>query len=190
MESPQARSNRHCPQCAVDVRLDATDCWLCHAKLPLPDAAIMPMSGVDNARRPLQYGISSLLLVITFAAVLCSLTKMSPGLGIAAAVLTVPAMLRTVLVAFRRRESGDPMSASAKAGIFMLTLAMTVSVIVAAGVAFFVTCLVGVAAGSGGRQSLGSLDWLPLGLTLGSVAALIVGGGLIWVYWKAARRPR
>ena len=82
------------------------------------------------------------------------------------------------------------MSASAKAGVFILTVAMTVSVVVAAGVAFFVTCLVGLAAGSGGKQGLGALDALPIGLGLGAIAALIVGIGLIWVYWKATRRRR
>jgi len=106
---------------------------------------------------------------------------MNPGLGIAMAILTVPAMLRTVLVAFRRREGGQPMSVGSKAGIFILTLAMTVSVIVAASAAFFFTCLI---------SAQGSLDRLPVGLTLGGIMGLVVGVGLTWGFWQALRNSR
>ena len=60
MEGLQPKSSRRCPQCAAYVSLEATDCWLCHAKLPPPAAAVMAslVPEADNAKRPLQYGIS------------------------------------------------------------------------------------------------------------------------------------
>jgi hypothetical protein len=148
-------------------------------------ASLVPAA--DYPRRPFQYGLSSLLLVITFAAILCSLIKMSPGLGIVVAILTTPAMLRTILVAFRQRQSGEPMSTSDKANVFFLTMAMSLGVIVAACgafcVTFFLTCMATVS----GRASV---DPLIVSFVVGGIAAIIVAIFISLAFWRAGRRGR
>jgi hypothetical protein len=189
MDALQLKSSRRCPQCAAYVTLEATDCWLCHAKLPPLGAVIMAsiVPEADNAKRPFQYGLSSILLVITFAAILCSLIKMSPGLGIAVAILTTPAMLRTILVAFRQRQSGEPMSAGDKANIFFLTMAMSLGVIVAACGAFCVTFFLTCAASLAGNSKA---DPFVASFVVGGIAALIVAIFISLTFWRAGRRGR
>ena len=180
--------NRHCPQCGAQLSSSAKYCWVCYVKLPPPDAKVVMASLVPEAdypRRPFQYGLSSILLVITFAAILCSLIKMNPGLGILVAILTTPAMLRTVLVAFRQRQSGEPMTGGDKANIFFLTMAMSLGVIVAACgafcVTFFLTCATSLVGKSKG-------DPFVMSFAVGGIAAIIVAVFISLVFWRAGQR--
>ena len=173
----------HCPQCDAQVDPAAKYCWLCNAMLPSPIAGaarLPPIRAqlVDSSSRPLQYGISSLLLVITFVAILCSIIKMSPGLGIVIAILTLPAMIRTVLVAFRRREDGRPMSPADKTSVFLLTMAISLCVVVASCAAFcftfFFACLATI--GSTNQSNLNNaFIWVSLisGIVAVGVAILV-----------------
>ena len=129
--------------------------------------------GISRPAEPtghFQYGISSLLLVITLFAILCSITKMNPGLGIMAAILAVPALLWTTFAAVRRRDHGDPMSSGEKAGVFLLTVFAVFGVIIAVigafAVAFFAMCAV---TSGPGQDEFGSLI---LSVICGGVAAL------------------
>ena len=195
MDAPQVSPTRLCPQCGAYVGVAATNCWLCNAKMPPLDAILVPLPPiraqlVDSSSRPLQYGISSLLLIITFVAILCSITKMNPGLGIVIAILTLPAMIRTVLVAFRRRESGAPMSAAGKTGVFLLTMAMSLCVVVASCAAFcftfFFTCLAAVSGKGGGMRD----DLLILPLIVGGIAAVGVAALVTFAFRAALRHGR
>jgi hypothetical protein len=185
----------HCPQCDAQVDPAAKYCWLCNATLSSPSAGAAPLSPFraqlgDSSSRPLQYGISSLLLVITFVAILCSIIKMNPGLGIVIAILTLPAMIRTVLVAFRQRESGKPMSAAGKTGVFFLTMAMSLCVVVASCAAFcftfFFTCLAAASVKGGGMRD----DLLTVPLIVGGIAAVGVAVLITFVFRAALRRGR
>jgi hypothetical protein len=195
MDAPQVMPTRRCPQCEADVGLAATNCWLCCAKMPplaIGDPRPMPpQRKVDESPRPLQYGISSLLLAITFAAIICSLIKMNPGLGIVAAILTIPAAVRTILVAFRRQESGAPMSTGGKASVFLLTVAMSLGVAVAACTAFcatfFLTCS---AVLMGGSKAGPTGDPLGVAFVFGSIAAVGVAIAVTFLFWRVLRRNR
>ncbi len=182
-----------CPQCEAQVDPAAKYCWLCNAVLSSPSAGAArqpPIRAqlVDSSSRPLQYGISSLLLVITFVAILCSIIKMNPGLGIVIAILTLPAMIRTVLVAFRQRESGKPMSAAGKTGVFFLTVAMSICVVVASCAAFcftfFFTCLAAASVKGGITHG----DPFTPALIVGGIAALGVAVLVTFVFRAALRR--
>jgi hypothetical protein len=91
-----------------------------------------------------QFGLSSILLVVTFFAIICSIIKMSPGLGIVIAILALPALVRTCVVVLRHNAEGDPLSVRKKVVVFVLTLCMillvAVAVICALVVAFTAIC--------------------------------------------------
>jgi hypothetical protein len=193
MDAPQITSTRRCTQCEAEVGIAATNCWLCNARMPPLGASVASRAPaprtLDDPPRPLQYGISSLLLAITFAAIICSLIKMNPGLGIAAAILTIPAAIRTILVAFRRQQSGAPMSTGGKAGIFMMTMAMSFGVVIAACTAFcatfFLTCTAALASKGGPKG-----DPFTIAFIFGAVAAIGAAAVVSLAFWTAVRRNR
>jgi hypothetical protein len=195
MDAPQVMSTRRCVLCGAEVGVAATNCWLCNAKMPplgpSDPRPMPPPRKMDESSRPLQYGISSLLLVITFAAIICSLIKMNPGLGIAAAILTIPAAVRTILVAFRREESGKPMSTGGKAGVFFVTMAMSLCVLAAACgafcITFFLTCS---AVLMGGSKAGPTGDPLGVAFIFGGIAAAGVAIIATVVFWTVVRRNR
>jgi hypothetical protein len=114
-------------------------------------------------------------------AILCGIFTMSPGLGVVAAILAIPAALRTSVVALRRTDSGAPMSAVGKVAVFLLTIVMFAVVIVASVAAFFFTCL---ATSGSGSSTLG------VGLILGGVAGIAVAIVLIGFFWMMSRSNR
>ena len=109
-------------------------CWLCQGEAPVLATLVERPPGTKHRPVPppdrFQYGLSSLLLIMTLVAILCSIISMHRGLGIAVAMLTVPALVWTCCIASERGVSGKPMSAGAKTGVFLRNLALIVSVIV------------------------------------------------------------
>ncbi len=96
-----------CPFCDAEARPGAKYCWLCGAKMEAAQPALparadivilpeevgnwQPASATKSPKpAPFQFGISTLLVILTLAAVLLGVWKMAPGLG---AVLTVVAAL-------------------------------------------------------------------------------------------------
>jgi hypothetical protein len=184
----------YCPHCGATRKSGTSTCWLCQAVLPShgADAAPVLATLVPEPRRsaqpgrPFQFGLSSLLLLITFVAILCSIIKMDPGLGIVLTVLAAPAMLRMLIVAFQRQQSGVPMSPSEKAGVFFMTAAMALCVVAAAGAAFcfafFVTCTATMIGGGGDNTALAVCT------IVGGIAAAIVAIFVAFLFWRARRR--
>ena len=153
MGIPQSTPSVCCPKCGAQLKPGHAKCWLCIA-----DARSRATAANLGKSRPIeptgrfQYGISTLLLVITLVAILCSIIKMNPGLGIVVAILVIPALLRTCISAARSRAHGQPISSGEKAGVFATTTLMSIVVMVAAGIAafftffvtFFITCFAGI----------------------------------------------
>jgi hypothetical protein len=191
MGSSQSTPNGSCRHCGAELIAGRSECWLCHASMPAGgDAAIIVAEAAGNrqAARPtgrFQFGISSILLFTTFVAILCSITTMSPGLGVALAILAIPALLRTYVVAARRGASGKPMSTGGKAGVFLLTLFVVVGAIVAVLGAFVVAFLATCAVTGGDRGFDGSL---PLALLFGGVAAIATIVVIVLTLVAASRR--
>ena len=139
-----------------------------HAPLPCSSDTSPPRPQAP----PFQFGLSSLLLITTLAAVIMSVGVMVPGIGIALAVISTPALIRTYVLVRRSRADGKPASTQEKFVFFVTCLGIAALIALVTGVAFFVTCLVGfVVSGSG----LGSLDTgFTVGMILGTIAGLIV----------------
>jgi len=95
-----------CPHCGALTRPRTVYCWLCGATIEsdwltlapgqIPPALSVPGPGGSKrgragpSPRRFQFGISTLLLIMTLFAVLCSVWRMAPGLG---AVLTVAVLI-------------------------------------------------------------------------------------------------
>jgi len=103
-----------------------------------------------HRRAAFQFSLATVMLLITLAAVLLGLFRMSPGLGMLVAVLVAPALIRTLIESAERQALGRPMTPADKASMFAstvgLTIAMGVAVIVVGGLALatavFVICSV------------------------------------------------
>jgi len=210
MTSPQPGIWKTCPDCRAQLPGDADICWLCRRELspagspgdrpPIPgegpaaQAAGSPFApgfSLPRAepRARFQFGLASILLVITLCAVLLAIGRMSPGIAIVLAILATPALVRTALAASRSRARGEPMSVEAKAALFASTVGILLAVGVAAGVAFFVTCFGGFYGGAA-VSSLWATGYDPIGwgfltgVILGLIAALSVAGYLGYVLFK------
>ena len=178
-----------CPECSAVCWAGSAKCWLCgHAigpdavaprrvglsETPLMATAVDEPAGSAGSRAEyqervrFQFGISSLLLLMTLTAVLFGLFSMAPGLGIAAMIVAVPALVPTSIIAMRKGSRGRPMTALQRIGVFAAWVGLAMVVLVAAGIAFFITCLVGFAASGANLQNPGP------GLILGGIAALVV----------------
>ena len=131
---------RHCPECQATRRPDAKYCWLCGAALePIAAEAVQPSVGSER-RAAYQFGLSTLMLMVTLAAVVLSVFRMSLGVGLALVFLTTPALVRTCITAARRKARGQPMSPLAKTGVFAATFGIVVVVVAASIAAFFAVC--------------------------------------------------
>jgi hypothetical protein len=134
-----------------------------------------------------QYGLSSLLLILTLVAILCSIAKMHLGLGIVVAILTVPALLRTIIVASRRGQRGEPMSIGGKAVSVLLTLAAVIAVSVLVLGAFIAAFLATCAATTQSRDA-NALASLIASLAAGSFAGIATAGLCGFAIWNLLRR--
>jgi hypothetical protein len=121
---------------------------------------------------PFQFGISSLLLITTLVAVVMSVSVMVPGIGICFAIVSVPALLRTYILVRRRRDANESATNSDKVVLFLLCLGIATLIGVAAGAAFYVTCLVGFLGGSAAAG--GKMDSISVGLVVGGIVGACV----------------
>ena len=123
-----------------------------------------------STRTPFQFGLSSMLLITTLVAVIMSVSVMVPGIGIALAIVSVPALLRTYVLVRRKRENGETVTNQDKALLFVLCLGIALLIAIAAGAAFFVPCLAG-AFSCNAVSKHG--DGIFVGAMIGAIAGLI-----------------
>jgi hypothetical protein len=195
MDSSQIKPIGRCPQCGAKPIPGQVKCWLCCGEqTPASTGGPAPVSSLPRVEyQPApptvssQNNVASVLLIATLVAVLTSMTLMNPGIGIMVAFLTLPVLLRNCFTALRHGASVQPMSASNFIARFMLSLAMIVAVFVAAGAAFFFTCL-----GTwvvGGAARINPDEVIFLGLILGGIASCVAVIVFSWIFWKISH-PR
>jgi len=131
-----------CPQCSAPLPTKARYCWLCGVPQG-PSQATVPVeaAAVVEPRAAYQFGISTMLLMMTMLAVLMGVFALSPGVGLAITFLATPPLIRTCIVAAKRKTRGQRMSPLAKLGIFGSTLGIVIVVVAASIGAFFAVCL-------------------------------------------------
>jgi hypothetical protein len=205
MDSAPTTPSGYCQQCGALLKPGQTMCPHCHAE-QLTHAASESAASVSSLpqeeNRPTQptghflCSLFTLLLFVTLFILLGSIASaapgmsMAPGVGIVIALLILPALVRMCMTASRRGVSGQPMMAGEKIAVFLLTLGMTVIVIVAAGVAFFATCLGTWAIGGGRIDGSGAGMVISLAVILGGIAGLVAAILLTRFFWKISHRKR
>jgi hypothetical protein len=154
-----------CPDCGAWARAGETTCFLCGKRLSaalaqkaIPDVA----PPVPGTLRP-TFHISSFLLLIAVVALCLGVGRDQPVLGIALAIVVLPAAVYTTIVAFRSAATGRPMSVFEKAWSFAGAITGVMAIEFAAIVSFCTTCVpVGFVAVSAGAP--------------GMIVALVSGG--------------
>lgn len=193
MSSSESNDELHCPQCGAMLAAKADSCWLCQGRATFagvdalrPDPVQPPP--IVEPRAAYQFGISTLLLIMTLFAVLCGVLSMSPGLGIVLAIVATPALVRTGMTAVRRKVRGRPMTVPEKLGTFAGSVGVVMIIGVGAGAAFLATCFTGLVGGAA-TTSLWNEGYTPMilglitGVVLGGIAGLYAGYRLIRRFW-------
>lgn len=132
----------------------------------------------QQAQKPQQFSIATLLLVTTLIAVCLALFRVSPLLGVLSLVLILPALLRTTLLALREQRFGGRMTGAEKVAVFFGSLVVVLMCLIATLAAATVVFLAGL---------LGASATVPLGdgpvsaiAFLGFLASVIAGGCTAW----------
>lgn len=187
MNPPETNQTRTCSDCGATLPETADSCWLCKRSVVEGQSPFSeePISSIER-RAAFQFSIATMMMLVTLCAVIMGAFSVSPGLGIALAVLAAPAWLRTCMVAARRRGRGRPMTAQEKMWAFGGSLGVVAAIVIAAGIAFYATCWAGFFGGAA-VSSLWSEDYGPIGWGLFTGVGLGVAGG-IYVGRRMIRR--
>jgi hypothetical protein len=84
---------------------------------------------------PFQFGLSSLLLLTTYAAIVMSIAVMVPIIGIALAIMSVPALIRAYIVVRAYRKTGYALTHREKVRLFFAGLAVAYVIFLLSGIA-------------------------------------------------------
>jgi hypothetical protein len=175
-----------CPECGAKAAINASKCWIC--KRPL--ASDVPVTaelagGAAEHRATFQFGISSIMLIITLAAVILGVWQMAPGIGIALAIVAIMALIPTCIISMQKGARGRPMTPSEKISLFMVWLGLAAVVLIAAGIAFVITCY---PLGLVHAMSPMSINpWINPWI-VGAIAGLFAAVPLSVFFWRKFRR--
>jgi hypothetical protein len=174
-----------CPDCWAEVPATARRCWRCDSTFPrgaAEQALKLDKEKVADADRhtKFQFTLASMMLLTVLTAVLSSIFVMLPGLGVALAILSVPALARTAYVSMYRGPRGRELTFREKATVFMAWIGLGVLALAAAGVAFFVSCL--------GVVLSNNLQNEELAYTVGGVVAFITALVVMVFFWRRFMR--
>lgn len=154
-ESPTeiAAGRYRCPTCGAMNQTSANPsnvlkCWLCTHSFTR-DGTKVADNAVAEPRNPLEkqgvtFGLTTLMLIVTMAAIGFGIFRSAPGLGILFFVLLTPALVRAQIITMRQRELGVAQSVIEVFATFVVSLGVTMFVLglvlIAAVIAFVGTC--------------------------------------------------
>jgi len=143
-----------------------------------------------NAPAPFQFGLSSLLLITTFAAVIMSVSVTAPPVGIFLAVVSLPALLRTYLHFRRQYEEGKPVSNWERAVRFLLHLGVGALIGLATCTVFLTGCLIGLFVIFASGSAMSPATGLAVGIGTGTCVSLPLLIHLLRLWFKYPREKR
>ncbi len=173
-----ADQKKSCPICGAMLVEPGDKCWLCfsslsHGRTSNPYAA--PPAEITSRKAP----GSTLLLVLTLAAVCLVLMAIAPGLGILAAIIVAPAIIRTAILMQRRANRGRPVGWFHRVAAFLGSLAVLIVLVTVGTVGALGTfCLIAV-----GSMSVPQMDE-ELALWVAALAGIVVAVGFILLFIK------
>lgn len=180
-----------CPECGAARAAGRERCWLCDRALVADEAGAAANPEAANpyvAPRPTgehlaaQFSLETLFLVTTLVAVCLGVFLLAPGLGVLMALVTVPALARSFMMGYRRKQAGLRLTTGEKISAFVLSFFLMIAVGWAGCAAFFGVCL-----GTGllGIAVSGDESVFFVAIGLGAIAGLSLSG---WLFWLS--RPR
>ncbi|RIK82676.1 MAG: hypothetical protein DCC67_06915 [Planctomycetota bacterium] len=184
-----------CAECGAEQRSDRqAACWLCGAPTAATAAgarqaaAAVPPSPTFADGRGYSFSLSTLLLVVTLAAILCGLMTIYPGVGVIVSILLAPVLVRTAKVVRRREAAGVTVSAAEKVALGVTSFGAAVVIATVVGFATFCCFCATCATFFGVSMNAAELLWLAAGAGFGAVAAIFVAVKL--VKWSVRRYRR
>jgi hypothetical protein len=148
------------------TRFGAKFCWLCGAVVQtswekagphLSAGAVAPpitrplstRDGLQSLRPAdspahFQFGLSTLLLIVTLVSIICSISVMAPGLGVVVAIISLFGILGAVKRSAAAEAKGVPLSQTEKVGAFFRSAGITFMVLVIIGLVIAVVIVVGL----------------------------------------------
>jgi hypothetical protein len=181
-----SEENIRCQCCDADNLRHREKCWLCHEYLRKAPATTLakrePSIASTKDSASFQFSLASILLTTTLLATIFAVVATAPGLGILLAIVSMPPLVRTMIVVQRRQERGLEVNSEEKVGLFIASLTVT---IVVSAVALFLSLstFCGAFLVTTSNTGIG----VPTGLlTLVISAVLIILA--IWFFWKWIRR--
>jgi hypothetical protein len=192
-----------CPDCGAPFPPDAMYCWLCGWKLGDP-VRVGPKQASPSNENPYAspaprdpadlkwtFSLSTLFLWTALVAVVMGVIRIAPGLGIALAILSLPAAVHTIAVsAYRQGQSRRALSVPEKIVVFIESFALfsmiAIAVIIAAIGALFVICMASLR-GDGNGMSRGDLAGPILASIGGVVFAALIAYLLVRALWRRTK---
>lgn len=184
---PSASSSANvscCPHCGARLQAGGPHrCWLCGADVLSachPTAVPTTHYQPTIAGRLGSFSLASLMLFVTLVAIVCGMISVVPGVGIALALILLPVLAHTIILAHRERELGHVLRPGEKIILFFGSLGLVLVAGVAAAIAFGITCFVGFWPASAAGEAWGGggyagLAWgFTIGIGLGSIVAAYV----------------
>jgi hypothetical protein len=133
---------------------------------------------MERTNHKQQFSIASLLLLTTVVAISLGLFRLSPPLGVISAILGIPALVRTALLAMRETQHGGWLTAREKMVVFLHSIAIAVATVWVTGFVFFLACFVAFAV-AGVLQPLGDAIVIGVAVT-GSILAMCIAVVTAW----------
>ncbi len=192
-DQPQARP-AVCLDCGATLPPDSNRCWLCSWKVGDPITLGKKPGGSaaangnpyaspappDNLNRT--FSLSTLFLWVTLACVVMGVVRIAPGVGIALAIICLPAGLRTITAVHRRqRRTGQTMTVREKLTTFCIFLFLAFAITTAIAVAFTVTCF---PIGAIGFESKQDGTYFVVAVIVGTLVAGALGFYLFRAMWR------
>ena len=130
-----------CPDCGASYKPGDATCWMCQRDL-INKAKRDPYapSPRPSAAQQTQFSLSSLMLMITLAAVLLGVGVNWPGWSVVLLFIVVPALIRTFTLSRRSQDRGRPLTPAAKVVGFGASFGLIVMIGLAGFAAFFSMC--------------------------------------------------
>ena len=168
-----------CPDCGAELQPGESDCWLCRLPPPAQPGVRPEGKALPSARA---FGLESVFLVTTLAALLMGVWKFSPDLSVALGFCAYFALIRAAVVIRREHEAGWTASVGRKLRAFAASF----------GVVIFCLCAPGIVVGFVGAVcdiTIGVIEnyaW-HAAQVLGTIASFVLAAaGLIavcYLYW-------
>jgi hypothetical protein len=185
-----------CPACGARAKAEASRCWFCEGDLSPPDplllgrhASLAGAVALPRSDEPLQFTLSTLLVVMTFIAACLGISVAVPPLGVPISAIALGGLVRTLAVARFYRRLGMPFGLDDKLAEFTVSCGIVIGAIGVLLITLLMTGFFGLlSAGALARFNIPTPVFVLLTWSYGIfvvVAPLFASGWFLW-----ATRPR